>query len=185
MIKTFFKYIDFTFLTKFILLFFPLYYFHILFLGITDPNNYYSQFLDEKLNYIKWLTSSINYTASLITHFFGINAIVNQKVIYVLSGANVYLEFPCLGLEIMSFWIAFVIAHKISWQRKFYWSLSGIAAIWFLNCWRIALLLIALQNWPPGANQINHHDIFNSVSYVIICLFIYLFYRNITAPQTA
>ncbi|HEX8461176.1 MAG TPA: hypothetical protein VF623_07090, partial [Segetibacter sp.] len=164
-------YIDVRFLIRFIVLFVPVYFFHVLYLGITDPKNYYSPFLDNHLNYIRWLTSSINYTASIITYVFGTHAFVDGRMIFVKDGASVLLEFPCLGLGIMGFWIAFIVAHNISGVKRLYWALGGAFAIWLLNCWRIAILLMSLQyDW--NVRGFDHHDLFNNISYAIICLFI-------------
>lgn len=178
MIEKISRYIDLSFLIKFLLVFVPLYYLHLLYFGLTDPNNYYSPVLDENLNYINWLTSSINHTASLITNIFGIYPTVNEKVLYIQHGPNVYLEFSCLGLGLTSFWVAFIVAHNTAWRNKLYWCLGGAFAIWFLNCWRIAILLISLQeNWEDN-KYFSHHDIFNFVCYCVICLLMFFFYRS-------
>jgi len=171
-------YSDLSFLLRFILLFLPLYYFNIFFLGITDPKNYYNSFLDENLNYIKWVTFSINYVASIFTGFFGIDSIVAGKQIFVEHGASVLLEFSCLGFGISSFWIAFVIAHKASVKSKLLWCLGGVCAIWFLNCWRIAILLIALEKKWPTTGYLDHHGLFNLCSYLIIGLLIHFFLKR-------
>jgi exosortase/archaeosortase family protein len=184
MIKELSTYFDKSFFIRFILLFVPLYYFHIGFLAITDPNNYYSAFIDNNFNYLKWVTNSINSTASLITHFFGINSGVEGKLIFVQGGARVLLEFACLGVGITSFWVAFIVAHNAPWKSTLYWCLGGIIAIWFLNCWRIAILVIAIQNKWEGNRFFDHHDVFNLVSYIIISLFIYMYYKRNKEEET-
>jgi exosortase/archaeosortase family protein len=171
-------YIDLSFLIRFFLSFVPFFYFNLFYLGITDPKNYYIPFLDHNLNYIKWVTFSINYIAGLITNVVGIDPIIDGKLIFVKNGPGVLLEYACLGFGIISFWVAFIIAHRTSWKYKLYWSLGGIMAIWFLNCMRIAILLIALENNWKGNPYFDHHDMFNLFSYVIICMFIYWFYSN-------
>lgn len=178
MFKELSKYIDLSFLLRFVLVFIPLYYFHLFFLGITDPKNYYNAFLDQHFNYLKWITASINNAARFITSFFGIDAIVDRKAIFVNNGASVLLEYSCLGMGIKSFWIAFIIAHKISIINKLRWIAGGLLVIWVLNCWRIAVLLISLQNSWDGIKYMDHHDIFNLVSYIIIGLLLYLFYSK-------
>jgi exosortase/archaeosortase family protein len=187
MFKEISKYVDLSFLLRFLALFVPAYLFHTAYLGITDPNNYYNAFLDQNLNYIKWATASINHTAGVITHFFGVDATVDGRLFYVQNGARVLLEFPCLGLGIMSFWVAFIVAHNVATAKKVLWSLGGVLAIWVLNCFRIAILLISMQNSWRTNSYFDHHDIFNFVSYILIGLLIYRFYattnKNVSAAK--
>lgn len=178
MFKEISKYVDLSFLLRFVLVFVPLYYFHIFFFGITDPKNYYNAFLDQHFNYLEWITASINNGARFITSFFGVNAIVDRKEIFVENSASVMLEYSCLGMGIMSFWIAFIVAHKISISNKLLWIVGGILLIWVINCWRIAILLISLQNRWKGVGYMDHHDMFNLASYAIIGLLLYFFYRK-------
>jgi exosortase/archaeosortase family protein len=127
---------------------------------------------------LEWITASINNGAGFITSFFGVNAIVDRKEIFVENSASVMLEYSCLGMGIMSFWIAFIVAHKISISNKLLWIVGGILLIWVINCWRIAILLISLQNRWKGVGYMDHHDMFNLASYAIIGLLLYFFYRK-------
>ena len=174
------SYFDIVFFAKLIVLFLAFYYFNILFLGITTAEGrFYSPFLEHNLNYVSWLTSSILYVANAIDHFLGINSYVqNAYNIKTYSGASVTVWLPCLGLGVMSFWVAFIIADVNSWKKKLYWVLAGIAAIWFINCLRIALLVLALEkNWYQNT-YIDHHTIFNIAAYIIILFMIWLYYKK-------
>lgn len=151
-------------------------------MGITDPNNLYSPFLANYLNYISWISSSILNTANLIDHLLGLNSYVSENIIETTSGARVILSYDCLGLGIISFWIAYIIADISSWQNKILWSISGALLIWFINCWRIAILLLALQNKWNASQNIDHHQVFNYVSYVIIFLLI-MYYNYINTKS--
>ena len=172
-------YFDISFFVRFVLLFLAFYFFNIFFLGITTAEGkLYSPFLDQKLNYISWLTNSILYVANAIDHLFGIHSYVqNAYNIKTYSGASVTVWLPCLGLGIMSFWVAFIIADVNSWKKKLFWILAGVGTIWFINCWRIALLLLALEkNWYQNT-YIDHHTIFNIVAYIIILFMTWLYHR--------
>ena len=174
------KYFDFSFFGKFLVLLLGLYYFNILYLGITSPNGrVYSSFLEEHLNYINWITSSILYSSDLIVGFFGIDAHVeNFQHLKSSTGAWVTVWLPCLGLGIISFWIAFVVSHKASIQKKFLWSIGGIMIIWFINCWRIALLLLALDRQWQLDTLFDHHTLFNILAYSAIGVLVYLYSRS-------
>lgn len=176
------KHLDFAYYIKLFLLFTALYYFNVFFWGLTDPKNYYSSFIDSNLNYIDWLGASILYNAKLLANLSGFNAqVIPPQRIETVEGAYVILSFSCLGLGISSFWTAFVIAYGGSWQRQLGWCLGGILFIWFINCCRIALLLMALdQNWG-GLRSMDHHDLFNLIAYLSIVALMYLYTINSTA----
>ena len=174
------KYFDIAYFLRFVLLFVALYYFHIIFNGITSrEGNYYSPFLDQYLNYIRWLTLSILKMAQLIIRLFGVDAYIEgSQVLKSASGLGVNLWLPCLGLGITSFWIAFIAFQAIPVTKKIYWCLSGICAIWFINCWRIALLLLSLENDWKANPYLDHHDIFNIAAYGVVIALIILCNRT-------
>ncbi len=173
--KEWYKYFDFHYFLRLISILILLYYFNFFFRGITDPKNFYSPFIDHNLNYVTWLRSSILYTSNILAHAFGLNSHVDGKIIKVFKGAGVILNLPCLGLGIISFWIAFIFAHRNNFVIRFQWCIIGIVAIWFINCLRISLLLLALQNKLEVNKYINHHDLFNYIAYAAIILLIYFF----------
>lgn len=184
LIKCLSKYFDVAYFIKFIIVLVAFYYFNILYLGVTDPKNYYSPFLDRHLNYISWFISSILLTAKFINNAFGLDPVVAGIKIGITKGASVLLNFACLGFGIMSFWLAFIIAHKGGWKKKLAWCLTGILTIWFINCWRIAILLLALQNRWKGNKYFDHHDLFNIAAYVLILKLIYLYTDQSKRSQT-
>lgn len=177
-IKNLFEYLDVSYIIKFIMVLVGFYYFNLFFLGITDPKNYYIAFLDHHLNYISWLNTSILTVANIIDHKFNVTATVSGNRIYVPGGATVFLSYACLGFGIMGFWIAFIIAHKAGWKNKLLWCLSGAIIIWFINCWRIAILMLALQNNWDRPTFIDHHDMFNIVAYILILTLMWSYTRQ-------
>lgn len=176
--KTLSRYFDLRYFFWFAIILAGFYYFNIFYLGITDPNNYYVPFLDHNLNYISWFTSSILKTAQLFGRLFNMDAVVNGKNIYISNGASVMLNYTCLGLGVTSFWIAFILADNTGWKKKILWSLFGCVAIWFINCWRITILLLSLQNKWESNKYIDHHGMFNIACYIIIFSLIYWYGRT-------
>jgi len=172
------KKFDLVFFVKFLSVLIPLHVFNLAFISITDPYNIYSAFIDHHLNYITWISSSILHTSNLIDRVLGINSFVNGRIIEVLEGAQIYLEFPCLGLGIAFFWVAFITAHKISYKAKLKWCLTGIFTIWFINIWRIAILLFVMQNHWKQSSYMDHHDLFNLAAYTLIAVLAYSFKRQ-------
>jgi exosortase/archaeosortase family protein len=171
-------YFDLSYFAKFLVLLLSLYYFNKMFWGLTDPKNFYVPFFDKYFNYISWLTTSILKAASLIDSVFGVKASITGNNIFVPQGASVLLSYECLGFGIMSFWIAFIVADRSNLKRKALWCFAGVALIWVINCWRIAILMLALQNKWPQSKHIDHHDMFNVAAYLLILLLIYLYNRE-------
>lgn len=180
MIKGLLRYFDVAYFLRFALLFVSLYYCHILFNGvISREGNYYSPFLDHYLNYIQWFTLSILHSAKFILQTVGVNSYIEgSQVLKAPSGLGVNLWLPCLGLGIISFWIAYIVSQKTSLKKKIGWCLGGITAIWFINCLRIALLLLSLENGWGQNKVLDHHEVFNLAAYAVIFTFIVLFNRQ-------
>ncbi|MDB5012301.1 MAG: hypothetical protein JWQ25_503 [Daejeonella sp.] len=182
--KHFLAYFDVAYFSKFIVLLTALYCFHILFNGLVSPEGtYYSSFLDHHLNYISWLRLSLINSSNFVLHTIGIQTYLESpQIIKLTNGAGVNIWFPCLGLGITSFWIAFVTAHTHIWLQKLYWCAIGIVSISIINCARITLLLISLSKSSDSFFSSNHHDLFNLGSYILI-FFLALSYSKIDQPS--
>ena len=176
MVRGLIRYIDISYFVRFMLLFLALYYFNIFYLGITTAGGkFYSPFLEHHLNYINWIRNAILYTANFIDNILGVHSYVDgPQIIKSSSGVGVNVWLPCLGLGIISFWIAFVITQTNNWHHKLIWSLAGVVIVWFINCWRIALLLLSLDHKWKGNIFIDHHKMFNIVAYSVIIYLMYL-----------
>ena len=174
------KYFDFSYFWKFILVFLGLYYCHIAFNGIvSEEGGYYSPILDKYFNYLSWLTLSILHVARFIVSTVGISSnIQGSQVLESTSGLGINLWLPCLGLGITSFWIAYIVAQTATLRKKIYWGLGGFLAIWFINCWRIALLLMSLDFGWKGNQYFDHHTLFNLAAYGAIFALITIFNRT-------
>jgi exosortase/archaeosortase family protein len=172
------KYVDIRFFLKFIVTFSVLFFFHQFFIGISTPGNYYNPFIDQHLNYVKWIISGVLHLSNGLAHLMGLASFVNGNYMVIENGASIDMGWACAGLGIMSFWIAFVTAHTIGWKKKLAWCLAGITAIVLLNCLRISLLLYALQhNWKESLYA-SHHDMFNYASFILIFLLAIVFIRK-------
>ena len=178
-------YFDIPYLVKFILLFLTLYYFNLFYVAVVDGKGLlYSRFLDKYLNYINWLRDSILYTSNMISHLLGLNSYVSLPYrIKVFHGPYVETVYACLGIGNTSFWVAFVMAHHDAWKRKILWVAIGMVSIWFINCWRIALLLLALQHGKAINKYLDHHTLFNIVAYLLIFFLVYLYTRNVRKSE--
>lgn len=166
-------------ITKLLLVFTALYILNEGFIGISSPGNTYIPFLDHYLNYIDWLRYSILHTANGITRLFNYNTVVSQPYkLRLVEGPGVQMVYSCIGYSIMSFWAAFVIVSKAGTRYKWTWLLGGLLCIWFINCVRVAsLLIVHLKGWNIN-KYLDHHTLFNYVAYSLILVLMYLYTRK-------
>lgn len=180
------RYFDLSFLMKFIALFALFYYTNMFFVDLTLPGKSYNAWFVEHANYIYWITGSIMHTANLMTQAVGLDThVVNTRYLVVPGGHSLFMNWQCVGLGIFSFWAAFVLANGMNRSQKIKWGIGGFLAIWFLNCCRTALLMIALENnwkeWKQGwkhGRTLDHHDLFNYGCYVVLLGMIWFFYKK-------
>lgn len=169
----------FIFIVKFLVLFLGLHFFNEFYIGITAPGNLYIPFLEEHLNYVDWLRSSILYTSQGICSVFGYDTFVEGPyLLKSVTGVSVRMVYTCIGLGIMSFWAGFVLAHSLSWKRKLLWTVLGLIVIWVVNCFRVAILLMVSANqWNPN-KYLDHHDTFNIIAYLLVSVLVLLFLKR-------
>ena len=173
------NYIDLSYLKKFLLIFISLYGFNLLFTALVTPKNIYVPFLDHNLNYISGLTIGLLYSSDIVAEIMGMNTYVaSAETLRVVNGTYVIVGTPCLGLGVMIFWTAFILAAGEGWKKKLTWCLGGLAAICFINSIRIAFILMAYENKWQMVTSLDHHTAFNVLAYVLIFFMIYLFYRR-------
>jgi exosortase/archaeosortase family protein len=173
------------FLVKFILLFALLYFFNIAFIGITSQGNFYISFLDKHLNYINWLRDFILHTSNFITRIFGFDTKVEEPyLLRIQNGPAVRMVYACIGYGVFSLWTAFVIAYEGKLKQKLLWFVIGCVTIFVVNCFRVSMFLIALEKKWNVNRFIEHHDLYNIISYLLIFLLIY-FYTNRTPIREA
>ena len=184
--KSLSDFIDVKFALIFVFLGAFLYFFNVFFIAITDPQGLiYSPFLTAHLDYVSWIRNAILYTSRSIAKLAGTDCYVLDA--YTLKSyhrAFVTVAFPCLGYGVTSFWVAFIIAQTDTWKRKIFWSLTGSIALWFINCCRIALLLVAYDKKWQVNRFVDHHTLFNIAAYILILLMMYLYYKRSSIPNT-
>lgn len=165
---------------RFVLLFFTLfvlfYYFNIFFFGITSHGNHYNAFLDEHFNYIRVLRHCLLQVSAQIINWFGFTAITNDYELLVAGRGKIQLVYSCLGLGVISFFTAFVIAYPKKLKEKLIFLVSGIICIQLLNILRFVLLALF---WDKKSTIIlDHHTIFNLFIYITIGISIYFWVKH-------
>jgi exosortase/archaeosortase family protein len=181
MIKSILSYFDFRYYVKFALLFVAMYYFYTIVIGITTPGGTYYPFFDHYLNFTVLIRDGVLLGAQFINWIFGIQTHINGDTLTDGDGFKmVRMGWPCYGLMIKSFWLAYVLAHASSLKKKIIWSLSGILCIFILNCIRVGMMMVSMEkNWTIAESfNTNNHDLFNYFSYGILIILIILYNKQ-------
>jgi exosortase/archaeosortase family protein len=164
------------FLLVFLGLFLFFYYFNIFFFSITSHGSHYSPFFDEHLNYIRWLRHFLLNASRLIINLLGFSCINNDYQLLVAGHGIIDVIYSCLGLGVMSFFAAFVIAYPRPWKLKLVFLISGLISIQLLNISRFVLLAVL---WDKRSHMIlDHHTIFNVIIYILVIVSLFIWMRG-------
>ena len=168
------------FLLMFLGLFLLFYYFNIFFFSITSHGSHYIPFFDEHLNYIRWFRHLLLHISKTILNWLGYNAISNDYQLLVAGRGIIAVVYSCLGLGIMSFFAAFVIAYPKKLTPKLTFLFAGLVCIQLLNVLRFVLLSLF---WNKQSTLIpDHHTIFNIIIYFLITLSLYFWIKQDNKP---
>ena len=146
--------------------------------GVAAPGHIYWPFVQHYLDYPSWLRASLLNGSKLLLSWFGYDSFVQDSYhLRIVGGSAVQLIYACLGVGVMSFWLAFVVANKGSWKRKIVWILGGMLCIWLINVTRISLVLVKNNSGRDMMWGLDNHDFFNILSYVALFLMIFFYDR--------
>ena len=170
---------------RFLLVFLSLlrlfYYFNIFFFGITSRGNHYNAFLDQNLNYIRGLRHILLGATKLVINLIGFSSISNDYQLLVAGRGVIDVVYSCLGLGVMSFFAAFVIAYPKGLKPKLIFLLLGLLCIQMVNILRFVLLALF---WNKKSGRIlDHHTIFNVVIYLAIAITLYFWVKHNDKPM--
>jgi exosortase/archaeosortase family protein len=165
------------FVVLFLALFVCFYYFNIFFFGITSPGNHYSSFIDKHLNYIRGLRQLLLNSSAAVLNLFGFTSITSDTEILITGHGKLKVVYSCLGLGVISFLTAFVLAYPKKLRSKIIFLISGIIVIEILNVLRFVILGIF---WDKNTNTqlVDHHTLFNIFIYIVIAISIYFWVKS-------
>ncbi len=164
---------------KFLGVFAIAYFGTIAWIGLAAPGNYYSPFIDQYLDYVSWLRSSLLHTSKWVLEMTGTAIVIPDAYsLQVVNGASIHIGYDCIGYGVMSFWLAFVIANTGSFLKKGVWVSVGLITIWLINILRICLFLVTLNKKQTMPFGLDNHTFFNITAYIAIFILIYLFDKS-------
>jgi exosortase/archaeosortase family protein len=172
------------FLAIFLPSFLAFYYFNILFFGLTSEGNYYNSFIAAHFDYITLLRYLLLHTTAKVLHWLGYASVTNETAILVAGHGTLKLIYSCLGLGVISFFAAFVIAFPKKLGRKLIFLISGVVVIEILNVFRFVILAIF---WDKNEDTqiVDHHTLFNIFIYIVIAITLYFWVKHDEKAPTA
>ncbi|MGM9477267.1 exosortase Y [Pedobacter sp. GSP4] len=169
---------------KFVVALFLLYIFfsqgNLFMNSVMSPDSrFYNAYIANHLNYIQGLKTALIVPAVWLIKLFGFYAIYNASDVMVVAGPYLRVNYSCLGLGVMSFLAAFVLAFPASWKSTIKMLIIGFVAIYVLNVCRIAGLGILLGFFKSQRNNFTyHHEVFNIIVYVCIFTILYIWIKK-------
>lgn len=164
------------FILRFLIMFLVFNYFNVWFFSITTPGNNYNSFLTDHLNYIQWLRWILLHSSKGLLNLMGFTAICDDQHLLVAGHYTIEVVYSCLGLGVISFFTAFVLAYPKALKPKLIFLFAGILVIEILNV--IRFMLLALYWNDTDRNTIDHHTIFNIIIYIVIAVSLYFWVKN-------
>ncbi|WP_316797791.1 exosortase Y [Pedobacter frigidisoli] len=148
---------------------------------MSPGGRFYNASIAEHFNYIQGLKSGLIIPAVWIIKAFGFYAIYNDSDVMVVAGPYLRVNYSCLGLGVMSFLAAFVLAFPASWKSTWKMMVIGLVSIYILNVCRIAGLGVLLGFFQSQRQNFTyHHEIFNVIVYICIFTMLYFWIRKNT-----
>jgi len=175
---------------KFIVMLFVLYIIfsqgNIFMNSVMSPTGrYYNAYIAEHFDYIQGLKNALIVPAVWIIKLFGFYAIHNEQDVMVVAGPYLRINYSCLGLGVMSFLAAFVLAFPASRKETLKMLIIGIISIYLLNVCRIAGLGLLFGTFHSQRNYFEyHHEIFNVIVYIIIFIMLYIWIKKNTVKTS-
>jgi hypothetical protein len=145
------------FLLKTFFLYALLDYSFIAYTGITSPGGrLYSPILYEKADFIGEFRVFLLWGGAQFASFIGYPSGYTNYTLFIQGGSGVRMVYSCLGLSLMSAYVALVVA----WPSP-----------WLHNMIRLGGLTVLFSNGQYGYfKYINHHDLFNIIVLVVVFL---------------
>lgn len=172
---------DFKFFVLFAGLFFIFYYGCLFIAAAASPGGTYIPFVEYYLNFPIVIRDCILFSSKQVLWILGYSTTINIDRISSVDGRSILeMAWPCLGLSIKSFWVAFVLAHQKPATPTLKWIAIGVLTIFLLNCIRVAFMMISMvEEWTIAEYLgTNAHDLFNYICYAALAVLIFIYYKK-------
>lgn len=139
-------------------------------------SKHYLAFVANYLNYIHGLRYLLLFLSTKILNLIGYPAIFDEYYILVAGHGLLRVVYSCLGLGLISFFGAFVIAYPKKIKSKLLFLFGGILGIEALNILRFVLL--GAFGSKKQSEIFDHHTVFNLIIYILLVISIYYWVKS-------
>lgn len=158
-----------------------LYYGTYAFIGLSAKGGLYIEWF-KYVDYVSFYRKILLKSSEGLLTILGYHAYTRGSFYLYVNGKNgIQLVYQCLGIGIISFWVAYIVTDIVgTLKSKIKWVLIGVTTITILNIIRLTLLLVAAnKKWLNVAN-FDHHNFYNIVLYLIVLGMLLLYRKKIT-----
>ena len=147
------------YIVRFLLLFSLLYYGSYAVIGVSAPGGkYYSEVVSRYADYPAWLRTGLLHTSAFVLRMAGHEPKVEAPYkVRISNGRGVKLVYSCLGIGLLSFWMA---------------------GIFLVNVGRLVMLVLSANGYWTWKTDTDHHTLFNIACYLLILSMMLLFDRT-------
>ncbi|MFN4246732.1 MAG: exosortase/archaeosortase family protein [Flavipsychrobacter sp.] len=168
--------------TKFIVLFCTLfgilYGLNYVIIVLTIPGGLYCRWIATHLDYVSLYRATLLKGASFFVNALGFKNHVDKYTLRIPGISVVRIVYSCLGFNLLCCWVAFTLSYPQHFKRKLQYTFSGIVIITVLNMIRIGGLGMIRSITYLKSAAIDHHLIFNIITYGIIFLMVRKMLQN-------
>ncbi len=165
---------------RFLLFFAVFYYGSYAVIGVSAPGGkYYSEGIARYANYPAWLRTALLQASAGSLRMLGHETVVEQPYkVRIRNGRGVKVVYSCLGIGLLSFWLAFILANETTIRRRLLFGAGGMLGIFLINVGRMVMLVLAANGYWRWRTDADHHTLFNIACYVLILSMMLLFDRS-------
>ena len=165
---------DYAFVLPFAVYFIFLHYGGRALIGLAVPGGYYLEFVDKYLDFLSGLRNFYLHALTTILNGIGMKSYIFSHSVKVINGTSLRLEYCCLGVGVINFWLAIVFAYPQKMSLKFKYFFLATFGFVFLNLLRfIVLAIVYSKTMGTPYRHIDYHFIFNCLVYFVQFIFLY------------
>ncbi len=163
------------FLLLFIFSYLCIYYLFLGYVALEDGRGIYSSEWIRQHSLIQGLTNLLKFQVGFIMNLLGHTNYYSLNGIHLESGHIIFIEFSCLGIQVMIAFTALMLAYP-GRRRVLFWA-AGIAMVQLLNiCRMLAIFFFWLNGSRSSAFLI--HDWFNYFAYACVLILFFVYTRQ-------
>ena len=102
-----------------------------------------------------WLSHNVAWVTHGIISMMGLDPILYGRIVNIPGAGGIEVANGCNGLTTIGLFIGFVVAYPGKTSRRFWFIPMGIGVIYAVNVFRVVVMLLALQYYPPAFDPLH------------------------------